>query len=746
RRYGAAVVVMAFDEQGQAVTYERKIQICKRAYDLLTTKIEFPPQDIIFDPNILRIGTGIEEHNNYAVNFIKATRWLKENLPDVKISGGISNLSFAFRGNDVIREAMHSVFLFHAIQAGLDIAIVNAGELPVYDDIPEALKERVEDLILNRRPDATERLVEFAGSIKHKENAEEKKAEEWRNKSVEQRLSYAIIKGISDYIQADILDALKEFSTPVDIIEGPLMAGMNTVGELFSNGKMFLPQVIRSARVMKKAVSGLLPFIQDEKIKSGAGLSAGKILLATVKGDVHDIGKNIAGVVMACNNYEVIDLGVMVPAEKIIKAANDENVDIVGLSGLISPSLDEMAQVAKEMQKAGMNIPLLIGGATTSLLHTAIKIAPAYNAPVIHIKDASQSINALNSLMSKELRNEYIDKINNLHRQLRERHAESEKVIVTLEQARKNKFKISWSPEQLFKPDFTGIKIFSDYSLKEISKFIDWTPFFHVWKIKGIFPDLLAHPEKGEEAEKLFDDAKRLLDEIIKEKSLMANGAFGIFPANAGGDDVIVFDCESTKKETGRFYFLRNQELHPDGKPNLCLADFIAPVNSGLTDYIGLFAVTTGIGIEALISKYEQLNDNYMSIMVRALADRLADAFAELLHYVVRKKYWGYARNEYFDSQNFLKGKYQGIRTTHGYPACPDHSERKTLFNLLDAEKNTGITLTGNYAMYPAASVSGLYFAHPGSHYFGVGRIAEDQIKDYAQRKGKVATDVVCRS
>jgi len=737
KRYGAAVVVMAFDERGQADTFERKIEICERSYKLLTEKIYFPPEDIIFDPNVLAIGTGIEEHNNYAVDFIKAVRWIKENLPYAKVSGGISNLSFSFRGNDAIREAIHSVFLYHAIKAGLDMGIVNAGQLQVYDTIPKDLLEATEDLVLNRRPDATERLMLMAENIKSQADKITTN-EEWRQLSIEERLRYSLVKGIDSYIENDINEALLKYTNPIEIIEGPLMNGMNAVGDLFGEGKMFLPQVVKSARVMKKAVGVLMPHIEKEKTMSNiTNSSAGKILLATVKGDVHDIGKNIVGVVLSCNNYEVIDLGVMVPCEKILETAEKEKVDIIGLSGLITPSLEEMAHIASEMARRGFTIPLIIGGATTSKIHTAVKIDPIYEYGIVHVKDASKSVPVVSNLLSKALKKDFIKSIKEEYAQLRDNYisVKQQQQFISLNEARNNKLKIDWIKEPPFKPKFIGTKVWKNYPIGEIRNYINWMFFFIVWQIKGHFPEILDDPAKGKEARKLFDDANKLLDEIENKQLLKANAVFGIYPANSVGDDIEIYTDETRSKIFKIFYNLRNQQKKQTGEYNLCLSDFIAPKESGVADYVGAFAVTAGIGIEKLIQKYKKENDDYKVIMIEALADRLAEAYTELIHEKVRKEYWGYASDENLSLNDLMLEKYKGIRPAHGYPACPDHSEKMTLFELLDATKNTGIVLSENYSMIPAASVSGLFFAHPRAQYFFVDKIGRDQIMDYSSRK-----------
>lgn len=734
KRYGAAVVVMAFDELGQADTFERRIAICKRSYDILTQKVKFPPQDIIFDPNILTVATGIEEHNNYAVDFINATRWIKENLPLAKVSGGISNISFSFRGNDVVREAMHSAFLYHAIKAGLDMGIVNAGMITVYDEIPKDLLERVEDVLLNRRPDATERLVEFAEKIKSK-GKQAVKDEAWRNAPVEERLKHALVKGIIDYIDADTEEARMKYGSPLKVIEGPLMDGMNVVGDLFGSGKMFLPQVVKSARVMKKSVAYLLPFMEQDKTEGQQ--KAGKILLATVKGDVHDIGKNIVGVVLACNNYEIVDLGVMVPAEKILATAKEINADIIGLSGLITPSLDEMVHIAREMERQQFKIPLLIGGATTSRVHAAVKIAPQYSHPVVHVLDASRSVPVAGSLLNKETRDAFATQIKKEYDALRENHLKrkEEKNFISIQEAREQKTKIDWSSYQPVKPSFTGIKVFDDYDLNLIRPKIDWTPFFSTWELYGKYPAILNDEKVGAEARKLFDDANRMLDEIIANQSLKARAVIGFFRAHSSNDDILLYD--DAGKEIARFHFLRQQIAKAAGQEYYCLADYIAPKDSGKDDYIGCFAVTAGIGIEAMVQHYESHHDDYNAILVKAVADRLAEGFAEVMHEEVRKKHWGYAKDEQCTVQQLIDEEYIGIRPAPGYPACPDHTEKETLFQLIQAEKNVGISLTENYAMYPASSVSGFYFSHPQSKYFGVGKLNRDQIADYAQRKNK---------
>ncbi len=728
KKFGAAVIVMAFDENGQAATYEDKIKICKRAYDILTQKVKYPPEDIIFDPNILTIATGIEEHNNYAVDFINTVKWIKKNLPHAKVSGGVSNLSFSFRGNNVVREAMHSVFLYHVVKAGLDMGIVNAGMLQIYDEIPKDLLQLTEDVVLNRNENATEKLIEYAETVKNTDK-KEKKTEDWRTKSVDKRLSYSLVKGITEFIDNDVEEARKNYPQALDVIEKPLMDGMNRVGKLFGEGKMFLPQVVKSARVMKKAVAILLPYIEAEKTE-GTNSSAGKILLATVKGDVHDIGKNITGVILACNNFEVIDLGVMVPVEKILEVAENENVDILGLSGLITPSLEEMVGVAKEMQKRKMKIPLLIGGATTSKIHTAVKIAPEYDGVAVHVIDASQSVGITQKLIQEK--DSFIEKLNVEYNQIREKHAnKTVKPLISLSEARKNKFVSNYD---IKKPNFIGIKTLTDFPLEKILSYFDWTFFFHAWEIKGRFPLIFEDTQKGKEAKKLYDDAQIMLKKIIKEKWLQANAVIGIFPANSVEDDIEVYD-EQGKKLT-IFRFLRQQIKKENNKPNLCLADSIASKTSKKQDYIGTFALTTGLGIEKKVKEFQDANDDYSAIMLKTLADRFAEAFAELLHKKVRTEYWGYVQKENLSTDELFKSKYQGIRPAIGYPACPEHSEKRVLYDLLNAEKNTGMSLTENFSMYPGASVSGLYFANSEAKYFNLGKISKEQVEDYAERKG----------
>ena len=739
QKYGAAVIVMAFDEKGQADSFEKKTAVCKRAYDILVNEVRFPPQDIIFDPNILTVATGIEEHNNYAVDYIEAAKWIKQNLPFAKVSGGVSNISFSFRGNDVVREAMHSAFLYHAIKAGMDMGIVNAGQLEVYEEIPKDLLTLVEDVLLNRRPDATERLVDFAETVKQK-GKEEVKKDEWRNAPVDERLKHALIKGIVDYVEEDTEEARKVYNKPLEVIEGPLMDGMNVVGDLFGSGKMFLPQVVKSARVMKKAVAYLIPYIEQEKLESKDTREAGKIVMATVKGDVHDIGKNIVGVVLGCNNYNVIDLGVMVPVDKILESAEKEKADVIGLSGLITPSLDEMVHVAKEMERRKLNIPLMIGGATTSKIHTAVKIAPNYSGAVIHVLDASRSVPVVSSLINQDINiaNDFVEKIKTEYSDLREKHnrKKDESNLLPIEEARKNHLKTNWEKIQLVKPEKTGVTVLKDIPLDTLRKYIDWTPFFLTWEMKGKYPAIFDDKKYGEEAKKLFDDANKLLDKIIKEKLLTANGVFGIFPANSVGDDIEIYIDENRKGVKRVLHTIRSQTKKSDNLPNLALADFIATRDSGTKDWIGAFAVTAGLGSGELVNKFEADHDDYNSIMTKAIADRLAEAFAEHLHELVRKKYWGYSPEEEFKNDDLIKEKYRGIRPAPGYPAQPDHTEKIIIFDLLEAEKNTSIRLTENLAMYPAASVSGLYFAHPEAKYFNVGRIGKDQVLDYHKRKG----------
>jgi 5-methyltetrahydrofolate--homocysteine methyltransferase len=731
RRYGAAVVVMAFDEKGQADNFDRKTEVCKRSYDILVKEVGFPPQDIIFDPNILTVATGMEEHNNYAVDFINATRWIKQNLPHAKVSGGISNISFSFRGNNTVREAMHSAFLYHAIKAGLDMGIVNAGMLEVYEEIPKDLLELVEDVLLNRRPDATERLIKFAESVKQKGKVQVAE-DEWRKGTVEERLSHALVKGIVDFIDVDTEEARQKYGRPLLVIEGPLMSGMNVVGDLFGSGKMFLPQVVKSARVMKKAVAYLLPFMEEEKKRTGNSRANGKVLMATVKGDVHDIGKNIVGVVLGCNSYEVIDLGVMVSSDKILAAAKEHNVDVIGLSGLITPSLDEMAHVAKEMKRQGFTLPLLIGGATTSRAHTSVKIAPGYHETVVHVLDASRAVGIVGQLINPQLKPAFVQKNREDQEKLRQQHASQKdaKPLLKLEEARKRKTPIEWKESDIAKPAFTGVKVLENVPLDKLVPFIDWSPFFHTWELRGRYPAILDDPK----AKELFDDAQALLQRIVKEKLFTARAVYGFFPANSVGDDIELYTDESRTQVLTTFHTLRQQMDKPADQFNHALADYIAPKTSGFKDYLGAFAVTSGHGVDELAKQFEKDHDDYNSIMAKALADRLAEAFAEYLHKQARDE-WGYGLGENLTAEDLIREKYRGVRPAAGYPACPDHTEKGILWNLLDVEKKTGIKLTESYAMWPASSVSGLYFAHPESKYFGVGKIGRDQAVDYHLRK-----------
>ena len=743
RDYGAAVVVMAFDEKGQADSFERRKEICERTYRLLVDKVGFPPQDIILDPNILTVATGIEEHNNYAVDYIKTVGWVKENLPLAKVSGGVSNISFSFRGNNTVREAMHAAFLYHAIRAGMDMGIVNAGQLEVYEEIPKDLLELVEDVLFNRRPDATERLTDYAEHIKEDKTAEKKK-DEWREFPVEKRISHALVKGIVDYIIDDTEEARQKYPSPLDVIEGPLMDGMNIVGDLFGEGKMFLPQVVKSARVMKKAVAYLIPYIEEEKKNQKDNKPAAKVLLATVKGDVHDIGKNIVGVVLACNNYEVIDLGVMTPSDKILSEAKRLDVDVIGLSGLITPSLDEMVHVAKEMQRQHFTLPLLIGGATTSRVHTAVKIAPNYEGPTIHVLDASRSVTVVNNLVGKGDREKFLNDILAEYEEVREKQERrtSRKEYLSLEKARENRTKIDWDKTPIITPQKPGITVFQDVDLSTIRDYIDWNPFFTAWQMAGKYPQIFDDEVVGKEAHKLFDDANKLLDKIVENKWLKANAVVGLFPANAVGDSVEVYQDEQRNSVIAHFHMLRQQAKKRRGQPNKSLADFVAPKSTGKADYIGGFAVTTGLGIEKIVERFEKEHDDYNKIMTKALADRLAEALAEMMHERIRKELWGYASSEHYDNESLIREEYQGIRPAPGYPANPDHTEKRTLFDLLDVENNTGITLTESFAMYPAASVSGLYFANPEADYFAVGKLGKDQILDYHVRKGMTVHEV----
>ncbi len=737
KKYGAAVIVMAFDEKGQADNFERKIQICERAYYLLTEKIGFNPQDIIFDPNIFAIGTGIEEHNNYAVDYINAVKYLKKKFPLCKISGGVSNVSFSFRGQDEIREALHSVFLYHAIASGMDMGIVNAGQLAVYEDIPKDLLKLTEDLILNKRPDATERLVEFSETLKKREKLETV-AESWRKTTVEERLKHALIKGLVDHIEEDTEEARIKFGSPLAVIEGPLMDAMNIVGDLFGSGKMFLPQVVKTARVMKKAVAYLVPFIEEEKKLSGQVNNNGTILLATVKGDVHDIGKNIVGVVLGCNNYNIIDLGVMVPSDKILSTAIEKNVDIIGLSGLITPSLDEMVHIAKEMERLNLKLPLLIGGATTSRVHTAVKIEPNYSGPTIHVLDASKSVGVAGNLINSDNKELYIDKIKSEYQNIRENHLKksNDKEFLTIEEARINKLNLDWGNYNPITPKLKGIAIFDNVPLQTLREYIDWTPFFITWELKGKYPQIFDDEIYGLEAKKIFDDANKLLDRVIEENLLVAKGSLGIFPANAVNDDIEIYGDIDRELVVGSLFTLRQQGKKAEGQPNIALADFVAPKELNKTDFIGMFAVTAGLNIEKTLEKFELEHDDYNSIMLKAIADRLAEAFAEYLHMKVRTEYWGYAADEQLNNADLIAEKYTGIRPAPGYPAQPDHTEKLTIFRLLDVENSVGINLTESLAMYPAASVCGIYFSNPNSKYFGVGKIGKDQLADYSLRKG----------
>jgi 5-methyltetrahydrofolate--homocysteine methyltransferase len=767
---------MAFDESGQAASYAEKIRICERAYRILVDEVGFPPEDIIFDPNILTVGTGIEEHNNYAVDFIEATRWIKNNLPHAKVSGGVSNVSFGFRGNNPVREAMHSAFLYHAIKAGMDMGIVNAGMLEVYEEIEPELKELVEDVLLNRRPDATERLVTFGEKLKAASagtTASDKKVEEeWRKGTVEERLSHSLVKGIDLYVDADTEEALAKYGKPLTVIEGPLMAGMSVVGDLFGAGKMFLPQVVKSARVMKKSVAYLTPFMEAEKaamVARGEVVKAqGKIVLATVKGDVHDIGKNIVGVVLACNNYEVIDMGVMVPCEKILERAKLEKADLIGLSGLITPSLDEMVHVAREMERTGFKVPLLIGGATTSRAHTAVKVAQHYSEPVVHVLDASRAVPVTSSLLSKDGKTAFVKSLREDYEKLRTQHAGSQVKLLSLATARANAPKLKY--DDLPKPEFTGIRTLSSgqfnpgkcdcgsahghagafgVSLAEVVPFIDWTPFFHTWELRGVYPKIFRHEKHGEEAIKLFADAQKMLAEFVANKSLKLQAVYGLFPANAVGDDVEVYTNGSRQHLRTKFHFLRQQIEKGDGTPNWCLADFIAPRQSGISnlkseipaDYLGAFAVTSGHGLKEIVDKFKAAHDDYNAILAEAIADRLAEAFAEYLHKRIRDE-WGFGKLEKLTTADLIEEKYRGIRPAAGYPACPDHTEKGTLWDLLDVEQHTGIKLTENFAMWPGSSVSGLYFAHPDAKYFAVGKLGQDQVADLAGRKGKAVSEL----
>lgn len=741
KKYGAALIVMAFDEDGQADTYERRIEICKRSYDILVDKVGFPAQDIIFDPNIFPVATGMDEHKLNALDFFRATKWIRENLPYANVSGGVSNVSFSFRGNDKVREAMHSAFLYHAIQNGMTMGIVNPEMLEIYDEIDKNLLEHVEDVLLNRREDATERLLDLAESYKGDYKVNEKAIAEWRNGSIQERLTHSLVKGIDEFIEIDVEEARANASKAIEVIEVNLMAGMNVVGDLFGSGKMFLPQVVKSARVMKKAVAYLLPYIEAEK--TGNSSSAGKVLMATVKGDVHDIGKNIVAVVLGCNNFEIIDLGVMVPPEKIIEAAVRENVDIIGLSGLITPSLDEMVYLAKEMDKLNIKIPIMIGGATTSRAHTAVKIAPEYKETVVHVNDASRAVTVASNLLQKETKENYVKAIREEYDNLREGYLNRsrDKNYLTIEQARKNKLQLDWTNYQPSKPNFIGTKTV-DVELSELIPFIDWTPFFQSWQLFGKFPKILTDEVVGTDATNLYNDALFMLEKIVAEKWFTAKGVLGIFPANQINDDDIELIIDNRKQTT--FLTLRQQSQKTAGAPNIALADFIAPKDSGIKDYIGCFCVTTGFGVDEKAKEYEEQLDDYNSIMVKALADRLAEAFAEYLHLKVRKEIWGYASDENLNNLQLIKEEYKGIRPAPGYPACPDHLEKPTIWKLLNVEEEIGVTLTESMAMWPASSVSGYYFANPASKYFGLGKIKEDQVIDYAKRRG-ISTEVATK-
>jgi 5-methyltetrahydrofolate--homocysteine methyltransferase len=738
RRYGAAVIVMAFDEKGQADTFQRKTQICRRCYEILTQRVGFPAEEIIFDPNIFAIATGIEEHNNYAVDFINATRWIKENLPHAKVSGGVSNVSFSFRGNDPVREAIHTVFLYHAVRAGMTMGIVNAGQLGVYDELDPELRDLVEDVVLNRRPDAGDRLVTFAENFKGETRTREEDLA-WRNESVEKRLEHALVRGITTYIIEDTEEARQKSALPIEVIEGPLMAGMNVVGDLFGAGKMFLPQVVKSARVMKQAVAHLIPYIEAEKVRSGnAGKPKGRIVLATVKGDVHDIGKNIVAVVLQCNNFDVINLGVMVPCAQILATAKQENADIIGLSGLITPSLEEMAFVAKEMQREGFAVPLLIGGATTSRTHTAVKIEPNYQGPTVWVADASRAVGVCSNLLSDTLRADYVGGVKADYERIRTQHKDKkgQGPRHALAEARRHGLKTDWQAYTPPVPRFIGRKTFRDYPLVDLVPFIDWTPFFQTWELSGRFPAILTDAVVGEAASNLWQDAQDMLARIVEEKWLGANAVIGLYPANTvNADDIEIYADEARDRPLMTFHNLRQQTVKPDDKFNWCLGDFVAPRETGVKDYIGAFAVTAGIGIDERVAAFEARHDDYNSILLKALADRFAEAFAEHMHWRVRREFWGYAADENLGSEELIKEKYRGIRPAPGYPACPDHTEKGPLFQLLDGSGEAGITLTESYAMLPTAAVSGFYFSHPQSLYFATGKVDRDQVEDYARRK-----------
>ena len=741
KRYGAAVIVMAFDEDGQADNYERRIEIARRSYDVLVHKVKFPPQDIILDLNIFPVATGMEEHRRNALDFFLATKWVRENLPGVHVSGGVSNVSFSFRGNNPVREAMHSAFLYHAKRAGMDMGIVNPTMLEVYDDIPSDLLERVEDVLLDRRDDATERLLDFAESVKGDGKAKKKDTQEWRGLPLKERLKHALVKGVAEFIEEDVEEARQQYDRPIEVIEGPLMDGMNVVGDLFGAGKMFLPQVVKSARVMKKGVAYLIPYIEAEK--GDKQEAKGKILMATVKGDVHDIGKNIVSVVLGCNNYDVVDMGVMVPTRDILRRAVEEQVDVIGLSGLITPSLDEMVDVAKSLEEQNMKIPLLIGGATTSKIHTAVKIEPHYSAPVIHVLDASRSVPVVSNLLNKKAKDAFVQEIREDYQQMRERHAgkQQKKNFAPLSETRRNKFQTDWTSRSVTKPQFLGTKVFDDYSLEELAPYIDWTPFFMTWELAGRFPKILDDEVVGEHARSLYEDAQQMLRRIIDERWLQAKAVIGFFPANAiSDDDIALYPFEGTEENRTEtlaiLHHLRQQTKKAAGKEYMCLTDFVAPQTSGVHDYVGAFAVTTGIGCDEKAKEFEQDHDDYNAILLKALADRLAEAFAERMHERVRKEFWGYAQDEQLKNEDLIRERYEGIRPAPGYPACPDHTEKETLFRLLNATEHTGITLTESYAMFPTAAVSGWYFSHPESKYFGIPKIDKDQVRDYAERKG----------
>lgn len=742
KRYGAAAIVMAFDEDGQADTYKRKTEICERAYHVLVDKVGFPPEDIIFDPNIFAVATGIEEHNNYGVDFIEATRFIKQNLPHAMISGGVSNVSFSFRGNNPVREAIHAVFLYHAIKAGMDMGIVNAGQLAIYDDIPEKLKQKVEDIVLNKYPEgieATDALLDIAEEFRGDGKTKPQDTAEWRELPVVKRLEHALVKGITEFIEADTEEARQAYPQSLEVIEGPLMDGMNVVGDLFGDGKMFLPQVVKSARVMKQAVAYLMPFLEAEKSADDMS-SNGKILMATVKGDVHDIGKNIVGVVLQCNNYEIIDLGVMVPAETILRAAKEHQVDIIGLSGLITPSLDEMVHVSKEMKRQGFELPLLIGGATTSRVHTAVKISPHYEHPVIYVKDASRAVGVASNLLSATLRNDFVNGINDEYAMVRKLHAgkQSSKRFLTLEKAQQNKTNIEWQGYTPPVPNKLGLNIVEDIPLVELQNYIDWTPFFHAWELAGSYPKILSDEIVGEEATTLFADAQKLLKEIVDNKKLKAQAVIGLYPANSVGDDIQLYEDEQREQVKMTLHHLRQQNEKPPGKPNQCLSDYIAPKETGLKDYIGAFAVTAGIGVDEMVKEYEANIDDYNAIMVKAIADRFAEAAAEWLHKQVRTDYWGYAKGEQLENQDLIKERYDGIRPAPGYPACPDHTEKALMWELIKPDTHAGMSITESFAMLPMASVSGFYYSHPESKYFGLGKVNKDQVEDYANRKGEM--------